>query len=47
MYVYVPCAREDQKRVLEPMELELKTVVSFHVGVENLTRMLWKSSQCS
>lgn len=35
-YVYTPCvysASGDQKGVLEPLELELQIVVSFHVVV--------------
>lgn len=29
-----------------PLNLELQTVVSFHVGAGNGTQVLWKSSQC-
>jgi hypothetical protein len=34
-------------RVLETLELELKTVVSCHMGAGNRTQILWKSNQCS
>jgi hypothetical protein len=29
---------------LEPLELELQTIVSYHVGSENRTPLFWKSS---
>lgn len=32
---YVPEAIRDQKRVLNSMELELQTIVSYHVGTRN------------
>jgi hypothetical protein len=30
--------------VSDPLELELETVVSFHVAAENWTQVFWKSS---
>lgn len=46
MYVcYICAAPEDQKRVSEPLGLELEMVVNHHVGSGNLTLVLWKSSQ--
>lgn len=41
---YVPEAIRDQKRVLNSMELELQTIVSYHVGTRNWTWVLGKSS---
>jgi hypothetical protein len=35
MYHSVPGAYRGQKRVSEPMELGLQTIVSYHVGAEN------------
>lgn len=32
---------------ISPMELELQTVLSYHVGSRNWTRVFWKRSQCS
>lgn len=31
-------ASEGQKRMLEPLKLDLKTIVSHHAGVENVTQ---------
>jgi hypothetical protein len=39
------CVSQSQKRALDQLELELKTVVSCHVGAGNQTRILWQSSQ--
>jgi hypothetical protein len=39
MHVYV--------RVSGPLELELQTVVSRHVGAGNITLVLWRNNQCS
>lgn len=36
-----------QKRECDPLELELQTLASHHVGVSDCTWGLWKSSQCS
>jgi hypothetical protein len=33
--------------VLDPLELELQTVVSCHVNAGNRTWVLWKSMWCS
>jgi hypothetical protein len=33
--------------VLDPVELELQTVMSCHVGAENWTQDLWKINQWS
>ena len=48
MYVYHMCAgiQNDQKAALICLELDLQ-VLSNHVGSENRTQDLWKSSQCS
>lgn len=40
-------AHQDQKRVSDPLYLELQIGVSLHVGAGDLTQVLWKSSQCS
>lgn len=34
-------------KVLDPLELELETVVRGHVGTENWTEVLSKNSVCS
>ena len=50
MYVYHNVQRFTglvQKRVLDPLELELQMGVSHHVGAGNWTEVLYKSSQCS
>ncbi len=39
--------QDETTRVSNPMELELQTSMSCHVGVGNRTQVLWKSSQCS
>jgi hypothetical protein len=36
-----------QKKVMDPLELELQVVVSYHVGAENQTQVLQKSNQSS
>ena len=36
-----------QKKVLDPLELDLEMAVSCHDGAENGTQELGKSSQCS
>lgn len=36
-----------QKTLSDPLELELKLVVSLHVGAGGQTGFLWKSNQCS
>jgi hypothetical protein len=49
-YVYALCvcnAHRGQKTVVDPLELRLQMTVSSHVGAENQTQVLWKSSQCS
>jgi hypothetical protein len=45
--IYVSGAHEDQKRASDPLELELQTVVSHHVGSRNQTWVLWRNGQCS
>ena len=46
MYVcYICAAPEDQKSVSDPLGLELGMVVNHHAGSDNLTLVLWKSSQ--
>ena len=42
-----PGACRGQKGALDPQELELQMVGGCHVGAENQTQVLWKSSQCS
>lgn len=37
---------ETQKRVLDPLELELQKIVSRHIGAKNQTQVLCKSSRC-
>jgi hypothetical protein len=47
---HVPCiysAHGDQKRELDPLELEIQTIVSYHVGAGNQIQVLSKNSQCS
>jgi len=34
-------------KVLDPLELEVETVVSHYVVAGNWTQKLWKNSQCS
>lgn len=43
----MPDALGDQKRVLDPMELELLMVVNHPVGAENRTQVLFKSNKHS
>ena len=43
----MPGIQGGQKRVLDPRELKLQRVVSYHVGGGNRTWVLWKSSQCA
>ena len=38
--IYVSGAHEDQKRASDPLELELQTVVSHHVGAGDWTQIL-------
>jgi hypothetical protein len=47
--MYVHCIRDlgGQKRVLDPLELELQTAVSHHVGAGTYIYVLRKNSQCS
>jgi hypothetical protein len=40
-------AHGSQKRELNPMKLELQTVVSHNGGAENQALVLWKSSKSS
>lgn len=42
-----PSAHSGQKRVLDPLELELRMAVSHHVGSGNWTWVLCKSIKCS
>lgn len=44
--VYHVHAHRDQKRSLDLLELELKTVMSLDVGAENLTWVICKSIKC-
>ena len=44
--VYHIHALGDQKKALDLLELELKTVVSLAVGAENLTWVICKSIKC-
>ena len=41
---HIPGVCRGWKRVLDPLQLELQMVVSCHVGAENQTWVLWKSS---
>lgn len=36
-----------QKRVLDPLKLELQMVMSYHVGTVNPTYAFWKNDHCS
>jgi len=45
--VYAMYTEAGHKKVLDPLELELQTVVSLHVGAETQTWVLRKSKQCS
>lgn len=49
MSVHHLCVSSPQRPedTLGPLELELKTVVSYHVGDGNHTWVLWRSSHCS
>lgn len=50
MFVYHICLSGtfgDQKKLSDPLKLELQTVVSRHVCVGNGIWALWKSSSCS
>lgn len=38
---------ESQKRAVDPLKLELQTVVSLCVGARNQTQVPWKNSGCS
>lgn len=42
--IFMPGAREGEKRTLGPLGLKLKTVMSRHVGSGDRRRFLWKSS---
>lgn len=41
------CLCPVQKSVLDPLELELKAIVSHHAGAETQTQVLWENSQRS
>jgi hypothetical protein len=43
----VPSRSRKRALGLDPLGLQLQTVVSLHVDGECQTRVLWKSSQCS
>jgi hypothetical protein len=38
------CALRGQRRTLDPLELELQTIMSHHMGVGNETRHLWRAA---
>lgn len=40
-------AQGSQMRVLDPLELELQSLVNLHVSAGNTSLDLWRSSQCS
>lgn len=42
--MYVSGVHGGQRRVLDPLELELWTVVTHYVGTENWTQVLWRTS---
>jgi hypothetical protein len=44
--MYMPGAFGDQKKALDTLALGLHMVMSHHVGAENETWVLSKSSQC-
>jgi hypothetical protein len=44
--LYAYSTHRDQRRVSDPLELELQLSVSCHVGAGNGTRVLCKSSCC-
>jgi hypothetical protein len=44
---YVPSGLKGQKRASDPLRLEFQMIVSCHMGAEDQTRVLWKSSQWS
>lgn len=52
MYVYHMCAdvptgaHRSQKKSLDPLELDLWTAVSHHMGAGNHTQVFHKSSKC-
>jgi hypothetical protein len=41
------CVHGSQKRALNPLKLELQTVVSLYLGTRNGTQVLCKNSKCS
>jgi hypothetical protein len=48
MHTCAPCTRpRSQMRASDPTEMELQTVVRYHVGAGNRTWDLQRSSQCS
>ena len=44
---FMPGSHVSRKKASDPMELKFQMVVSHHVGAENCTQALWKSSQHS
>ena len=43
----MPTACRGQKRVSDPLELDLRPVVNYHVGAGNQIQVLCKNSKCS
>lgn len=43
----VPRAHKHLKRMLDPLEPELQMVMSYQVGADNPTKVLWNFSQFS
>lgn len=42
--IYVSGVHGGKRKVLDPLELELWTIVNHYVGTENLTQVLWRTS---
>lgn len=46
--MFVPVAHEDQKREMDPLELDLGMVVKpAYISAGHRTLVLWKKSKCS
>lgn len=44
-YMYVPGARDDQKRMSDPLQLEFQMVLNYRLDAGNQSWVLLKSSQ--
>lgn len=45
--MYVPGIHRDQKKMQDPLELELQVIMGHLVGAENWREVLWKKNQGS